>query len=1439
MANSKKALGILFAVKGGSSVSQGSGALILSDLKKIVNQINNNNKLMPKIKLQFDTSTLQTDLHKLKKDLGEIAKIAKEIQVGSQGGGSGKRSGGGSVKGNSEEYRTLTKNVNEYTKALIQMQRIQMKNKDVHLDENGVWSGGGKAYARQIEEINKLRESLSGRGISFKADGTFKTEEDLKHTFMQGALSAQEYHRIVKQINEAEIRVGIANEKNGNTIQSTWDKNATKVQEYIARNRETVSQNKEILKDLNEVDRLARTGNPQNLDELTKKFEKLRAKIRESGADVETWGQKFSRTMGGKVRSVLAGIITTLASQAVYKTYQNVVNLDKAVVNLQIASGKTRKEVQGLTRDYAELGKRLGATTSEIANSADTWLRQGYTAKEADTLITNSTMLSKLGQLEAADASKALTSSMKGYKVAVQDSVEIVDKLTAVDMKAAASAGDIATAMAETAASANIAGVGMDKLIGYLTVVKEVTQDGAESVGTFSRTLFARMNNVKIGKFVDDETGESLNDVEATLKSVGISLRDDNEQFRNSSDVLDEVGAKWQNFDSVAKHAIATAFAGTRQQEKFIVLMENYGSAIEYAKVATEASGTATEKYGAYLSGIDGHMNALVATFEKLSMTVLDSGLITRVLSAATKTLEVVINITEALGGLNSVLVITIGLLSARGLVSVVGKAEKSLASFQHILNVTKATGAGTGGAIALAFKKLVPSITSAQLAIGAFGVALSIAVFAISAYNNHIEKTIQKNLDAANSAREAAEEHRSAAETIEKLTDKYEELSRKNDGVFDSSTASEVQGIQDQITKLVGDQAKNLDLVNGALDKELLKLKGISLEQQKLMKDNAQVALANTENAYQARVNSLSWSLDTGISTSGKAYSINSTDYLSDELQGIIEKYGVDLVQTASKTESAAQSFYGMYDGEIDTLYVQAIATQYESMESFVEQYENVLAMRNELAKDHGKSQLYDTANQIVEDFKVLYDSYTSASSVLAEIDENNKTITSSGGNNGVTVLLKSINDVLKEVQPGFDGLTEALSSVTAEGYLTADALSKLLTLSEDNALGGVKLADILEHDAHGYILSKDALQQYIDALLNAAMATEVFASLRDKENAIANLETLRRVLATLAATQNDVTDSIKAQREQLDKQKDAYDDRLDAYRDLIDLRKDLIQSYKDELDYQDELNKKQMAVSSLQTKLSVARLDTSAAGRARARELEDELRKAQEELDDFTLEHAIDVLTQELDNQYTEYESFIKQKLNEIEDLLSGLDKGTDVNITVDTTWMSGMMEKIDKAIETIANRAIFVKAEDTGTIMKDIVGTAGLLQHVGKWNIYESDVRQSIYHSGGLVGGLSTLSTSEEFAKLLKGEFVSTPAQMKRFMEKTLPEISSYGNSKNTNEFNAPLIALHCDSVTEDSLPQLKQIVNEAVKEVKKHLDSGLSRTGFKKPVVKPLI
>ena len=148
-----------------------------------------------------------------------------------------------------------------------------------------------------------------------------------------------------------------------------------------------------------------------------------------------------------------------IATRALKQVYENVVNLDKAITDLQIASGYTREETAKLVRTYSDLAKQLGATTLEVAQSADTWLRQGYSVEEANELIKNSMMLSKLGQIESAEAATALTSAMKGYKMEVEDSAAIVDKFTAVDMKAAVSAGDIATAMAETAASAEVAGI--------------------------------------------------------------------------------------------------------------------------------------------------------------------------------------------------------------------------------------------------------------------------------------------------------------------------------------------------------------------------------------------------------------------------------------------------------------------------------------------------------------------------------------------------------------------------------------------------------------------------------------------------------------------------------------------------------------------------------------------------------------------------------------------------------------------------------------------------------------------------------------------------------------------------------------------------------------------------------------------------------------------
>lgn len=443
-----------------------------------------------------------------------------------------------------------------------------------------------------------------------------------------------QYENLINVERKALIQSGKVTQSN-NSVQLSYIKLANNISDYITKHEASLKvkapQEYQTLLTLQQQlrDNIYK-GTPNSAKKI---FEEMQISAREAGGEVETLGQKIKRVFGEKLGYGIIASAAMMLRQVVKQVYTNVVELDKAVVDLQIATGKSREKAKELVDTYSDLGRELGATTKEVANAADTWLRQGYNIEDANELIKQSTMLSKLGQMESAEASTALTSSLKGYQLAASDAASVVDKLTAVDMEAAASAGDIATAMSECANSARIAGVDMNTLIGYLTTVKEVTQDSSESVGTFAKTMFARMGNIKAGNLSDPETGEDLSDVESALSAVDIKLRSANNQFRDFDDVLSEVAADWDNYSNVQQHAIAVAFAGTRQQEKFLVLMENYGDAMEYAGVSTESAGTALNKYtNSYLPSVQAAQDSFTASFEQFSQAFLDSDLVAGVI---------------------------------------------------------------------------------------------------------------------------------------------------------------------------------------------------------------------------------------------------------------------------------------------------------------------------------------------------------------------------------------------------------------------------------------------------------------------------------------------------------------------------------------------------------------------------------------------------------------------------------------------------------------------------------------------------------------------------------------------------------------------------------------------------------------------------------------
>ena len=184
-----------------------------------------------------------------------------------------------------------------------------------------------------------------------------------------------------------------------------------------------------------------------------------------------------------------------IAQSAIYAvSLDNIVNamqsvvdtakeLDAAMTDIQLVTQMSNEEATNLMQSYTQIAKELGSTTVTVAESADEWLRQGASAEQANDLVRASTTLATVGAMDAEDATKALTAAINGYQKEMSDAMNIVDQLTELDLKFAASSGDIADGLSRVAAVGNQAGISLEKLEALLAVTQDQTQMSAETIG--------------------------------------------------------------------------------------------------------------------------------------------------------------------------------------------------------------------------------------------------------------------------------------------------------------------------------------------------------------------------------------------------------------------------------------------------------------------------------------------------------------------------------------------------------------------------------------------------------------------------------------------------------------------------------------------------------------------------------------------------------------------------------------------------------------------------------------------------------------------------------------------------------------------------------------------------------------------------------------------
>ena len=361
--------------------------------------------------------------------------------------------------------------------------------------------------------------------------------------------------------------------------------------------------------------------------------------IRDATKTTRTFGDTLRRSfdIGMAATTTAAGFnaVRTAARDA----KEAITDFDGAITQLRMATGENYAETMKLVKGYNIFGKALGATTTEMTDGADAWLRQGFSLKDTNTLIRDSMILSKVANLESAESTRLLTATMRGYHLEANEVLGVVDRLTAVDVASAVDAGGLAEGMSRTAVTAKQLGIEMDELIAYLAIAGETTQKSMSSVGEGFKTIFTRMTDIKSGMLSFDEvdgTKTFLSDAEIVLDNFGIKLRDSKDEFRDLSLVFREVASIWHEIGTVDQRKVSKAFAGTRQVEVFNSLMQNYDLVGKYMDIAANSAGSAEKKFSAYLDSIEAKTKSLQAAFESLAFNTISTESIGSIADATT-----------------------------------------------------------------------------------------------------------------------------------------------------------------------------------------------------------------------------------------------------------------------------------------------------------------------------------------------------------------------------------------------------------------------------------------------------------------------------------------------------------------------------------------------------------------------------------------------------------------------------------------------------------------------------------------------------------------------------------------------------------------------------------------------------------------------------------
>lgn len=362
---------------------------------------------------------------------------------------------------------------------------------------------------------------------------------------------------------------------------------------------------------------------------------------------------KMSETLTHTIKwNIASSAINTISGKA-QEAYGYVKSLDTSLNNIRIVTEKSAEDMDIFAEKANKAAKALGATTTDYTNAALTFYQQGLNDQEVQARADLTLKVANASGLNADDSAEYVTAVLNGYKVGSEEAEKAMDILARVGADTASSLDELSEAMSKTASTANAMGMTEEQLASSLATVIQVTRQDASSVGTAFKTILMRISDIEAGT---EDAEISLGNYTGEMAKMGVNVLDSTGKLRDMGSVVEEVGDKWAGMSREQQIALARTMAGTRQANNLLALFDNWDTYKKTLEGAENATGTLQKQQDIYMESTRAHLDELTASAENLFDSFLDSKSINTIADDLGEILNLLANVTDAMGGGKGVL---------------------------------------------------------------------------------------------------------------------------------------------------------------------------------------------------------------------------------------------------------------------------------------------------------------------------------------------------------------------------------------------------------------------------------------------------------------------------------------------------------------------------------------------------------------------------------------------------------------------------------------------------------------------------------------------------------------------------------------------------------------------------------------------------------------